>query len=240
MPDNYFRAFAVREIASHVDLFRGFLQNLYQRDEPALNPAVRWEAFPQQGHSTVSFCTWDGQRLLANIAGSLSVVPLNILSADIYTRGDNVVLDVFRVCDLQARAVSDENDFALVEATLRRAVADPQFDFGPLLEQARQNIGNQKRGEIGFPTTIATDNRVHPDYTLIQIQTPDRLGLLYDLLSTFGEERISIALSRISTEKGAAIDTFYVIDGNTRAKITERGRMTALLKRLRDAALRKN
>jgi hypothetical protein len=34
-----------------------------------------------------------------------------------------------------------------------------------------------------------------------------RLGLLYELLSAFGEGRISIALS-ISTEKGAAIDTF--------------------------------
>lgn len=240
VPDNYFRAFDVSGIASHISLFRGFLQNLYQGNEPALTPAVKWEAFPRLGHSTVSLCTWDGQRLLANIAGSLSLVPLNILSADIYTRGDNVVLDVFRVCDLQARAVADENDFALVEATLRRAVADPDFDFRPLLQQARQEAGNQKRGEIGFPTTIATDNRVHPDYTLVQIQTPDRLGLLYDLLSALAEERISIALSRISTEKGAAVDTFYVIDGITRGKITDRVRIEALQKRLRDAALRKN
>ncbi len=239
MPDNYFRAFEVSEIASHIDLFRQFLQKLYQRDEPALTPAVKWAAFPRQGHSTVSFCGWDEQHLLANIAGSFSIVPLNILSADIYTRGDNVVLDVFRVCDLRAGAVSDERDFALVEATLRRAVADPQFDFRPLLQEARQKMG-QKRAATGFPTSISTDNRTHPNYTLIQIQTPDRLGLLYDLVSALREERISIALSRISTEKGAAVDTFYVVDGDTQGKISDNARTEALQRRLRDAALGKN
>lgn len=240
MPDNYFRAFHVQEIAAHVALFRGFLQNLYQRKEPPLTPAIKWEASPQQGHSTVSFCGWDSRRLLANIAGSLSVVPLNILSADIYTRGDNVVLDVFRVCDLQSRAVTDENDFTLVQSTLRRAMSEAQFDFRPLLQKAREKIVNQKRASVGFPTTITSDNRAHPEYSLIQIQTPDRLGLLYDLLFALGEEKISIALSRISTEKGAAIDTFYVVDADTRGKITEQSRLQALEQRLRDAALTKN
>ena len=109
MPDNYFRAFGVHEIASHVALFRRFLENLYLRHEPPLAPAIKWEAFPELGHSTASFCTWDGQQLLAKIAGSFSIVPLNILSADIYTRGDGVVLDVFRVCDLRSRAVTERN-----------------------------------------------------------------------------------------------------------------------------------
>src|SRR5256714_7500617 len=80
MPDNYFRAFTTDEIVSHLKLFRNFLENLYLRYEPAppLAPAVAWEAFPEQGHSIVSFCVWDGQELLAKIAGSFAVVPLNI------------------------------------------------------------------------------------------------------------------------------------------------------------------
>ncbi|MDQ6621910.1 MAG: [protein-PII] uridylyltransferase, partial [Verrucomicrobiota bacterium] len=76
MPDNYFRASAVDDIAAHVALFRSFLQNLYQRDAAALTPAMKWEAFPEQGHSTVSLCTWDSQQLLAKIAGAFAVVPL--------------------------------------------------------------------------------------------------------------------------------------------------------------------
>ena len=84
---------------------------------------------------------------------------------------------------------------------------------------------------------MTVENKAHPIHTLVQIQTPDRLGLLYELLSAFGEERVSIALSRISTEKGAAIDTFYVADRTTRGKINDPSRITALQERLHRAAL---
>jgi [protein-PII] uridylyltransferase len=240
MPDNYFRAFTVNEIASHLKLFRRFLENLYLRDEPPLAPAVAWEAFPEQGHSIASFCAWDGQEFLAKIAGSFAVVPLNILSADIYTRGDNVVLDIFRVCDPRFRAVTDERDQRMVESTLRSALIDAEFDFAPLLERARHQITRHSRHGLDFPTRVTVENKTHPAYTLVQIQTPDRLGLLYDLLSAFGRENVSIALSRISTEKGAAIDTFYVVDRNSRAKITDSTRIAGLLENLQKAAIGKS
>jgi [protein-PII] uridylyltransferase len=238
MPDNYFRAFAVEEIVAHLRLFRRFLENLYWHDEPPLAPAIAWQAFAQHGHSIASFCAWDGQELLAKIAGSFAVVPINILSADIYTRGDNVVLDIFRVCDTKFRAVTDKRDHALVESTLRQALASEEFDFAPLLDRARKKIvKGAARGEMDFPTRVTVENKAHPIYTLIQIQTPDRLGLLYELLSAFGQERVSISLSRVSTEKGAAIDTFYVADRTTRGKIAEPSRIAALQERLHRAAL---
>jgi [protein-PII] uridylyltransferase len=202
-------------------------------------PAVAWEEFPEQGHSIASFVAWDGQELLAKIAGSFAVVPLNILSADIYTRGDHVVLDIFRVCDPRFRAVTDERDKALVESTLRSALIDPDFDFGPPLEGARRRTARDSRDGLDFPTRVTVENKTHPAYTLVQIQTPDRLGLLYELLTAFGKENVSIALSRISTEKGAAIDTFYVADRATRGKITDSVRIAGLLQRLQQAAIGK-
>jgi [protein-PII] uridylyltransferase len=240
MPDNYFRAFTTDEIVSHLKLFRRFLENLYLRDEPPLAPAMTWEAFPQQGHSIASLCAWDGQELLAKIAGSFAVVPLNILSADIYTRGDNVVLDIFRVCDTRFRAVTDKRDQSLVESTLRSALIDEHFDFAPLLERARRSMARHTRHGLDFPTSVTVENKAHPIYTLVQIQTPDRLGLLYELLSAFGEENVLIALSRISTEKGAAIDTFYVADRTTRGKITDSARIAGLLQRLQLGAIGKS
>lgn len=239
MPDNYFRAFTMEEIVSHLKLFRRFLENLYLGEDSPLAPAVAWQAFPRQGHSIASVCVWDGQELLAKIAGSFAVAPLNILSADIYTRGDNVVLDIFRVCDLRFRAVTDPGDQALVESTLRAALTDPNFDFSPLLERARRRVAGRSRHGLDFPTRVTVENKTHPAYTLVQIQTPDRLGLLYELLSAFGEENVSIALSRISTEKGAAIDTFYVADRTTRGKITDSARIAGLLQRLQTAAVGK-
>ncbi|MBA2743644.1 MAG: hypothetical protein H0U43_04945, partial [Chthoniobacterales bacterium] len=59
----------------------------------------------------------------------------------------------------------------------------------------------------------------------------------YDLLSVFGREGVSIALSRISTEKGAAIDTFYVADRATRGKIVDAARIKELQRKLQVAAV---
>src|SRR5438876_4379974 len=116
MPDHYFRAFKVADIVAHVQLFRRFYDSTCFGETP-LAPVFSWEPVPAQGHTVLTLCSWDRQQLLSKIAGSISLVPLNILSADIYTRGDNVALDVFRVSDLRGRAVTNEREMALVEST---------------------------------------------------------------------------------------------------------------------------
>jgi [protein-PII] uridylyltransferase len=228
MPDNYFRGNDVPEIVGHLKLFRSFIEHVSSQGEHPLASAVKWKSLPEQGHSVVSFCTWERERLLAKISGSFSVVPVNILSADIFPRGDNVVLSVFRVCDTKAGAVTDPRAFEMVDQTLRNALDDENFDFLPLIEKARRQSRSRLAPTIEFPTRIAMDNETHPAYTLIEIQAPDRLGLLYDILTCLDRESVSIALSRINTQDGAAIDTLYVVDRSTDAKITDPHRIRTI------------
>ena len=236
MPDNYFRASDVPEIIEHLKLFRSFLENVSSEGDSPLAPAIQWKAVPEQGHTVVIFYTWERERLLAKVAGSFSVVPLNILSADIYPRGDNVLLCVFRVCDTKARPVTHQRDFTLVEQTLRRALEDESFDFLPLIEKAKHQSHRLTTG-IEFPTRIAIDNKTHPVYALIEIQAPDRIGLLYDVLTCLDRENLLVPLSRINTQAGAAIDTLYVVDRSTRAKITDSHRIRTIQQRLQNAIL---
>ena len=236
MPDHYFRATDVPEIIEHLKLFRSFLENVSDSGESPLAAAIKWKIMPEQGHSVVTFCTWERERLLAKVAGSFSVVPLNILSADVFPRGDNVVLSIFRVCDTKARPVTHRRDFELVEQTLRRALEDESFDFLPLIEKAKRQSRRLAPG-IEFPTRIAIDNKTHPTYTLIEIQAPDRIGLLYDVLSCLDRENILIPLSRINTQAGAAIDTLYVVDGSTHAKITDSNRIQMIQQYLKSTIL---
>ena len=246
MPDHYFRATGVPEIVEHVKLFRSFLKNASSppRDGFAaanakafpFAPAVKWKVVPEQGHTVMTFCTWERERLLAKIAGSFSVVPLNILSADVFPRGDNTVLGVFRVCDTKGQPVSNQRDFDLVEQTLRRALEDESFDFAPAIEKAKRSSRPAAVG-IEFPTRIAIDNKTHPTYTLVEFQAPDRIGLLYDVLSCLDRENVLVPLSRINTQAGAAIDTLYVVDGSSHAKITDSNRIRILQQQLKDVIL---
>jgi [protein-PII] uridylyltransferase len=236
MPDHYFRATDLPEIVEHLKLFRCFLENLSRNGESALAAATKWKVVPEQGHSVVTFCTWERERLLAKIAGSFSVVPLNILSADVFPRGDNVVFSIFRVCVTNARPAAHPRDFQMVEETLRRALEDESFDFLPLIEKAKRQ-SRCLAPAIEFPTRIAIDNKTHPSYTLIEIQAPDRLGFLYDVLSCLDRENILIPLSRINTQAGAAIDTLYVVDDASHVKITDSQRIRMIQQHLKTAIL---
>ncbi|HYY13891.1 MAG TPA: [protein-PII] uridylyltransferase [Chthoniobacterales bacterium] len=237
MPESYFRAFTPAGIVRHLKLLHIFLENASSRGEQPLAPAIGWEPSPDEGHTVATVCTWEREQLLAKIAGSFAVVPLNILRADVYPRGDHIALNVFCVCDTNSCAVADQHEFQTVENVLRRALEHDQFEFAPLIEKARRETRRHLTAQIDFPTRIAIDNKAHPSYTLIQIQTPDRLGLLYDLLTCLGREAVSIVLSRISTQNGAAIDTFYVADRSAHGKITDAPRLAGLQERLKTVAL---
>src|SRR6184192_2976651 len=237
LPDHYFRATGVPEMTEHVKLFRSFLESVSRVKEFPLAATVKWKIVPEHGHTVMTFCTWDRERLLAKIAGSFSVVPLNILSADVFPRGDNAALGVFRVCDTKAQPVSNPLDFKLVEQTLRRALEDESFDFLPSIEKARR-LSRRAGVGIEFPTRIAINNKTHPTYTLVEFQAPDRIGLLYDVLSCLDRENVLVPLSRINTQAGAAIDTLYVVDGSSHAKITDSQRIRTVQQHLKDTILR--
>ena len=59
---------------------------------------------------------------------------------------------------------------------------------------------------------IAIDNRLSDEYTVIEVKSPDRLGLLYLITRTLSALDLDIASARIATEIDQAFDTFYVLD----------------------------
>jgi [protein-PII] uridylyltransferase len=221
MPDRYFQSHNVNEIVGHLRLFRSFLEERVRDPMNALTAVVRWHSKPDQGHSEVWICTWDRAALMAKIAGSFATASINILSADAYTRPDNLMIGVFRVCDVNFQAVNDVRGQRSVESVLTEALLNQEFDFSRLLVKARRRTGYLLPPELEFPTKLVISNEVHPNYTVIDLQTADRLGLLYDVLGCLWRARITIAHSRIATEKGAAFDSFYVTDLDGKKLIDE-------------------
>jgi len=125
---------------------------------------------------------------------------------------------------------------ALVESTLTKALEPDGTDLTPLLAAARKKGRRSPVGDLEFPSRVSIDNQADPHFTLIEVQAPDRIGLLHDLLQCFSRNEIDIALARISTESGAAIDTFYVTDRRSHSKLTGTQRMNALHQELHAAA----
>lgn len=238
MPDRYFLMFDAEQISAHVRLFRQFLEiHLSREGVGALTPAFHWIAKPEQGHSEVWVCGWDRPRLLERIAGAFLSAQINILSADIFTRGDNLAIDIFRVCNTNLAPVDNPRDIAKVESRLGESLAVEDYDFTPLLNKDARMRTYRISQEADLPTKITVENHSHPNYTLVDIQTPDRLGLLYDLLRAFGEAGVNIELSRIATEMDVAMDSFY-ITANKGQKVTDEAAVKRIQRLLQRAAVR--
>jgi [protein-PII] uridylyltransferase len=78
------------------------------------------------------------------------------------------------------------------------------------------------------PTELKIDNGVSRDFTVAEIITEDRPGVLYAITRTLAAEGLDIHRSKIATEANRVIDVFYVRDKATGAKVVDSERLDAL------------
>jgi [protein-PII] uridylyltransferase len=211
LPERYFQIRTAREIHDDLQLAHRFLRLQILEEGNALAPVVNLRNDPDRGCSAVQVCTWDRAGLFGKIAGSLSATGLNILSAEIFTRSDGIALDTFFVTDAIAGTPATTEQRDAFDALLAKVLTGEEMDLHALI--ARQRILRPLyQAYVGerIPTQIVTDNDASETRTLIEIETEDRIGLLYTIAQTLTELQLDISAARICTEKGAAIDSLYV------------------------------
>ena len=97
----------------------------------------------------------------------------------------------------------------------------------------RDKVKKRER-EFRFPTHITFDNEGSDIYTIIEVDTRDRPGLLYDLTRTLAANNIYIASAVIATFGAQVVDSFYVKD-MFGLKLHAKSKQEALEKKLRQA-----
>ena len=114
----------------------------------------------------------------------------------------------------------------MIEKTLRGEVV-PRDAL-----QGREIKKRERPFEV--PTSITFDNEGSDIYTLIEVDTRDRPGLLFDLTQTLVHSNIYIASATIATYGAQVVDTFYVKD-MFGLKIHSKSKQADLERRLRAA-----
>jgi len=186
---------------------------------------------PDLGLSDLVVVTRDQPALFAALAGTLAANGINIVSAQIHTRGDGVAIDTFQVSDPTGEAVTSVARWTRTFEDLR-AVLGGERRVEDLLERRQGGAGAE--AGIEGPPRIAVDNRLSDSYTVIEVKCPDRVGLLYLITRTLSAASLDIASARIATEIDKAFDTFYVTD-TTGQKITGEPAMSRVRAALEDA-----
>ncbi len=238
LPPRYYQVHPAREVIEDLGLAHRFMYLQICEEESSLVPVVSWTADPDRGYNSVKICTWDRAGLFVKVAGSFSAAGLTILSSRVFTRTDGIALDTFCVVDAKSGSLAGVEQYELFEKTLTKALGGGEVDFPSLI--ARQKISRpvyQAYTGEQIPTRIAFDNDSSDRRTVIEVETEDRLGLLYTISQAFAELELDISTAKISTEKGAAIDTFYVRDADG-GKVVATERQQQIERALRAAIAR--
>ncbi len=234
MPARYFQLHDARAIARDLTLAHRFMHLQLTVADRALEPAILWQDAPDRGYSGVHICTWDRAGVFSKLTGAFAAAGLNILAAQIYTRPDGIVLDDFvavdaRTAQLPEPRTRDRFERIVIEILAKGANPRKYLERSPIYEPLYQQAG-----EEFIPTTVRFDNSSSDHFTVMDLEAEDRVGLLFAVTRALSKLGINIALAKILTEKGAAIDTFYVTDRNG-GKITDHDRQEEIIERLKTA-----
>src|SRR5581483_6717854 len=215
LPPRYFQIHTAKEIYEDLIVTHRFMRLQVSEVESPLAPVVQWHNEPDRGYNAVKVCTWDRNGLFSKIAGSFSAIGLNILSAQIFTRSDGVVLDEFFVIDAKSGTLASREQHEEFDALLHKVLTGGDADLHLLIAR-HKNVRPLYQAYTGerIPIRIHLDNDASEARTLIEIETEDRVGLLYTISETLAELDLDISAAKILTEKGAAIDNFYVSEAD--------------------------
>jgi [protein-PII] uridylyltransferase len=225
-PDRYFAENTARKIALHIQLVRA---RRVRKESSIIN--VSHER--RLGITDMVLAAIDVPGLLAEVTGVLHANRIDVADAAIYSREPSEpgepaeALDVFRVRDSMGRAVTDEVRWRKIrddlEAVLSgRVKAEALVASRPKID----SVAAWRTPEV--PTELKIDNDVSRNFTVVEVITEDRPGVLYAITRTLFAQGLDIHRSKIATEANRAVDVFYVRDKASGEKLTEPARRDAL------------
>ncbi|WP_120632443.1 [protein-PII] uridylyltransferase [Ruegeria sp. EL01] len=193
-------------LATHVE-FAEMLKALERSGDPG---AMEILLHPDEDRDATRACFAMGDHpgIFARIAGALALVGANVVDARSYTTKDGYVTDAFWIQD------SEGHPFEASRLPRLTQMIHKTLKGEVVARDALKSRDKIKKRERAFkvPTHITFDNDGSEIYTIIEVDTRDRPGLLYDLTRTLAAANVYIANAVIATYGEQVVDTFYVKD----------------------------
>jgi [protein-PII] uridylyltransferase len=176
------------------------------------------------------FALADHPGIFSRLAGALALVGANVVDARTYTSKDGYATAVFWVQDIEGRP------YEVSRLPRLRQMIDRTLKGEVVAREALKDRDKLKKRDraFRFPTHITFDNEGSEIYTIIEVDTRDRPGLLYDLTRTLAANNIYIASAVIATFGAQVVDSFYVKD-MFGLKLHQKHKQEALDRKLRAA-----
>jgi [protein-PII] uridylyltransferase len=208
MPPNYLIETNPRAIARHIALYGTLRQAGAKGFESAF--CLEAEAEPSSGTYEVTFLARDRAGLFSDVAGVMALNNLNILSARIYTWRDGTAVDIFTVTP-PLDPIRTEEIWERIKSDLAETFQGKLSLSERLHQKAKPTLLSRKK-ILTCQTHVSVDNQSSDFFTLIEVFTDDRIGLLYRITHPLFMLGIDIRIAKIATKADQVADVFYVLD----------------------------
>jgi [protein-PII] uridylyltransferase len=222
LPDRYFIHTESAEIALHIQMVNRLLKSITTADSVgSLRPVIEWKDDINRSLTVVNVVTWDRAGLFYKLAGAFSVAGLSILGSKVISRTDHIAIDTFYVVEPGRGVVQSASAQERFAKTIEEALVANRDLLPDIMAQAKKiaatrylSASNGETLHSSFPPTVDVYHELSMQRTIVEIQARDQIGLLYRLAKTISDQGFDITFARIGTERGVAIDTFYIEGAN--------------------------
>ncbi len=191
---------------------------------------IRLTPDPDRDATRACFAMHDHPGIFSRMCGALALVGANIKDARTFTSKDGWATAAFWVQDITGAPYKAEQLHRL-RRMIERTMAGEVITRDAIRD--RDKIKKRERA-FRVPTSITFNNDGSEIYTIIEVDTRDRPGLLFDLTRTLASNHIQISSAVIATYGEQVVDSFYVKD-MVGLKCYSEAKQKALEKKLREA-----
>ncbi len=167
---------------------------------------------PDQGVAEYTLYTYDWitSGIFSSMAGIFTAKGLKILSAQVFTHPNGMLIDTFKVIDpdyhddiTQVRVKEIRKD---VEGVLTGKTTVEH-----LLLQSRRFPRRKESPVLSQPVRIEVDNNSSRTFTVIDIYATNRRGLLFVITKAIYALGLIVHAAKIATRSDQVVDVFYVL-----------------------------
>ena len=247
LPERYFVNTDPSEAILHLKMINQLLNQIKDADSiGALAPIIDWKDDINLGMSVINVVTWDRAGLFYKLAGALTLSELAIISTRAISRKDHISIDTFYVVDLEGNPVSNPKIKKILQEKVEAVLIHGRDSTEEIqLLEKNYRLKQPKNLELSspFPPSIEVYHELSLNRTIIEVQAKDDIGLLYKITKLVTEKGFDISFARIATERGIAMDTFYIenLNLNESSKTSNllelRSEIESIIKGVEEAAL---
>ena len=199
----YFLNISSEEMFSHFRMALSLGENAYLWELKEIRDA---------SVTKVILCTHDRPGLFSNMVGVFTLNNMEVLSARIFTLKNGLAFDLYEVTNPPDRLRQDEKWLRTGDDL--RAVLGNQLSLDELILKKGQAMINPAGYGVSVKMKVKVDNETSDFFTLIEVSSGSRIGLLYDLAKEITASGLDIRSAKVSSDKERMTGVFYVRDSD--------------------------